>query len=363
MIPRALRLMFLLSLGVPLPPAGAAAPPRCFRDPVKGVVTSRWLLSCAPDPVNRGVVAQALVTPLDKGVPAANVDLTFCDIFPPRFHVRRGVFWILSMTGPGISGTVQEGLDRYELAELLQGKAVAAPGAKVGKINDAFSYPTAGHLVWTLTRIGLDFQGVVHADVLPIGPYQAREFVLTNVRGRISAAGNAGQMAAFRLGMDPKDRETPHWSFTVHRCRSVWDRQRQRWQRGDWIKEESLPVVFKEPFQALGQGGDYFFVTRSGQLFVARKPAKGKQRSIERVWNDPSRRIIAIVSDADTDRHFLFCQAAKAGEQPCYFELSSKPRPTRFDPALAPLPKTCDDLGRILHFARVLVALKKIKGQ
>ena len=72
---------------------------------------------------------------------------------------------------------------------------------------------------------------------------------------------------------------------------------------------------FKEGFRVLGKGDDYFFLTDTGRLFVARKAAKGKQRSVVPVWADADRPIEAFITDADANRTFLFLGVRESGRQ------------------------------------------------
>src|SRR5262249_44048650 len=144
-----------------------------------------------------------------------------------------------------------------------------------------------------------------------------RQFLLVNVRGKLT----------------PEDREIPHWSFTVHAYKGEWDGKKKHWLEGKWVQEESLPVAFKESFQVLGKGEDYYFVTRSGRLFAAGKPPRGRARKVGGVGAAPRRRITAFLTDADMGRTFLFCRAAGVGGRPTYFELGGRPRLVPYDPA------------------------------
>lgn len=63
-------------------------------------------------------------------------------------------------------------------------------------------------------------------------------------------------------------------------------------------------------------------LTASGRLFVARKPAKGKKRTVDPVVADGKRPILGMVVDALEQHTFLFLQSAKG---PAFFELSDKP--------------------------------------
>src|SRR6185437_16319856 len=98
-----------------------------------------------------------------------------------------------------------------------------------------------------------------------------------------------------------------------------------RWIPKPWKLEWTTPAAFEEPFQALALGDDYYFVTCSGSLYRAAKPAKGTGRTLARVWDGKARPIRSFVSDAKTGKSFLFVPPARPGEKPAFFELSAKP--------------------------------------
>jgi hypothetical protein len=123
-------------------------------------------------------------------------------------------------------------------------------------------------------------------------------------------------------------------------------------------------VAFREPFQVLGKGDDYYFVTASGRLFRTRKPAKGKQRPCVPVWSDASRPIRAFITDADAGRTFLFVGPEKKGGKPAFFEVSDRPRLVEYDPGCAaPLKEGPERLRRVTHYARVLLVHKLVKDR
>src|SRR5262249_13911428 len=154
----------------------------------------------------------------------------------------------------------------------------------------------------------------------------------------------------------------PRWNLSMHSFRDRWDRNRGKWaDKGRWRFEGYVEVAFQEPFQALRQGDDFFFLTRSGRLFVAPKPARGTNRTIRAVWDDPRRRVLTFLTDADSGRTFLFCKAARGGK-PAWFELSARPRPVAYDPPeLKGAPKD-PALRQAFACARVLLAAGKVKA-
>ena len=282
---------------------------------------------------------------------------------PLRWHVGHGAFWICDGQLGLDDRPAFEGLDRYELAELLKGRLVCAPGAKPAKgLPPGFA---AAHPLGAFRTIAeaMEFPPVFHYDYLPAGRFEAKLFVLRNTGGWIGGGGETALLGATVLG-DPTEEEkrAPRWSLTCYSTRSRWDAEVGHWRSQGWSEECKLEVRFKEAFQALAKGDDYYFVTSSGKLFRAGKPAKrGQARKVEPVWTDPDRRIAAFVTDADTNRTFLFCKPAKPGGKPSYFELGPKPKPVEYDPKAVKAPKAEGSLGTVLLCARVLVKDGKVK--
>jgi hypothetical protein len=188
-------------------------------------------------------------------------------------------------------------------------------------------------------------------DYLSTGERQVRMFTLTNTGD------------VFRPGGSERPAERPRWSLAVHACENRWDSAAGTWRTaGKWTKEGTIDPGFKEPFQVVGKGEDYYFITRSGKVYMAQRPARGKGRKMVALWAD-ARRVVAFLTDADTGRTFLFCRPAKPGERPVYWELGPRPRPLGYDPALAKPSKAPGPLRAVLHYARILVALRKVKAR
>ena len=154
------------------------------------------------------------------------------------------------------------------------------------------------------------------------------------------------------------------WTLTVYRYESRWvGEEYESWVQRPWKREGTITVGFKEPFQALAQGDDFYFATRSGALYRAAKPSKGTDRTLSLVRDRKKQRIESFITDASTGKTFLFVPPAKAGGKPAFFELSDKPKLVEYDPKAVPLPKLEEPHRTILHNARILVALKKIEGK
>ena len=169
-------------------------------------------------------------------------------------------------------------------------------------------------------------------------------------------------LGATAIIVSQKEQNTPKWSFTVHRCESKWNKRLGEWAPGPWSKEEELPIAFKEPFHALQKGDDYFFLTASGKLFVSPKPAKGKKRTVRAVAVEgkSKRPIQGVIVAPKEDKVYLFVESTKG---PAFFELSDKPVLVVYDPKVAKVPEGEERLRGIMHKARVLVALGKLKGK
>lgn len=173
-------------------------------------------------------------------------------------------------------------------------------------------------------------------------------------------SGSTGRIAGFWVKQTDDERDNPKWSLTVHRCESKWDDKLKKWNPGPWSKEEDLPVVFREHFQAFQKGDDYFFLTAGGKLWVAWKPEKGKKRTLSPVIGNRERPVLGTVVDALEGRTFAFIESDKG---PAFFELSDKPKLVVYDPKAAKVPDGEEPLRSIMHKARILAALGKIKGK
>jgi hypothetical protein len=204
---------------------------------------------------------------------------------------------------------------------------------------------------------GCNFRTVIHYDYLPSGRFSTRLLMLTNIGGDFKYAGKSGSLGAVSIIRNPKHR----WSLRCYSVRARWDDDNERYEPEGWRAEGTIEVRFKESFQALSKGEDFYFVTRSGKLFRAPKPKEGKDRKMETVWNKPDQRINTFITDVDTNRTFLFCAPAQAGARPTYFELGPKPKPVSYDPTSVKQPKTKGPLGTVLLCSRVLLKDKMIK--
>jgi hypothetical protein len=260
-------------------------------------------------------------------------------------------------------GPSSEGPTRYDLEELLNGRALPGPG--VVAESDGLEF-TRFAMVWPLSDLrfiggfATAFRPEFHYDYLPAGPSAVRLLLLTNIegQGRPAAKTDKLEMRAFAR---PNQKE-PKWTFACYSVRAKWDRDAKDpgWQPEAWKEEGTLEVAFREPFQALSRGDDYYFATASGKLFRAPKPAgRGKHRKVVPVWDDARAPITALVTDADKGRTFLFVEKGPKGVGgPFVFELADGVRLRAYDPGLCrPGAEGPDALRRVVGYARVLAAL------
>src|SRR5262249_24778553 len=131
----------------------------------------------------------------------------------------------------------------------------------------------------------------------------------------------------------------------------------------EWKDECTLDLAFREPFQVLARGEDYYFLTASGKLYRAPKPAKGNHRKLAAVWDDWRSPIAPCITDADRNRPFLFCDTGRGGKGgPCVFELADGVRLRHFDHKLfRPGDQGPTALRKVVGYARVLEALGYVK--
>jgi hypothetical protein len=359
---RALLKVVLASLLAPAPAQGAAPPVK--GEPAKGVIVGQAVVTCVAD-ARRIVYAYA--HPLGEDAFFRGVECSGAAWSPVRWHVGYGAFWVsadsrLQPEGLPIPIPESEPLLRYDLPSLLKGKLADQAGVPRREAAPPFAVNTAASLARLRGRdVDAEYEFEIHYDFLPVGSVGVFQFVLTDVPAQgpekrptpsIPDAEGAPEAPA-------KPKPWP-WSFTAYRYEGRWDQARKKWRKRPWTKAEAIRVGFREPFQALGRGQDYYFVTRSGKLFRAPEAAGGKPRNLEAVWDDPKRPITAFLTDADTGRAFLFLPPAKGGGKPAFFELAAKAKPVEYDPGAVPLPPYDEPHRGLLHKARILWALKKV---
>ena len=358
------RLQVLLGLILAAELAFAAAPPTP-NDPKKGVVVGNAIITCCYDGIFE---ADVFVHRTDKDLPLPGLHTTQSGRSPVRWHTGYDAFWVSADScfaqGAGYDDE-GAGLARLDLPSLLAGKLRAWPGSAPWQYygdspfcstSPATAYRNRAH------DLDPDDKLRLHYDFLPFGRRQTRQFVLTDVPDESYVP----ERVPARLAGDPTPEKKPApfpWTFTTFRYEGRWDAKEKLWEERPWTREGSIAVAFKEPFQALALGDDFYFVTRSGSVFRAAKPVKGTDRTLARVWDGRLRPVRAFVGDAKTGKTFLFVPPAKRGGKRAFFELSAEPKLVEYDPKLVPLPPLAEPHRTIVHAARILVALKKIEGK
>jgi hypothetical protein len=330
-------ILFASALSLGAPSSARAAAPLVVPVALKGVVTGGIVVTFQQEELPEGGdLVLAWLAPLAGRDAPRRVAWPSSPVAPPTWHVGHGACW-LACRDFSVTREVDR-LFHYDLRRFLREPHWKGPGHEEGAVAvSLFAEPNL--LRW---RRILGYR--VEYDYLPVAKDKVKLFLL-------------GPGAA-------KRGKEPSWSFAVHSCQASFNKEIGHWERHSWVDEGKIAVAFREAFQVLGKGDDYYFVTSSGRLFVSRKAAKGKQRSCVPVWSDASRPIRAFITDADADRAFLFVGPAKGGGRPAFFELSDRPRLVEYDPRSAkPLKEGPERLRRVTHYARVLLAHKLVKDR
>jgi hypothetical protein len=152
------------------------------------------------------------------------------------------------------------------------------------------------------------------------------------------------------------------WSVTA-----TWDEKHCEWDMDYGGKDDMEVERFKSPlmdaFTVFVRGGDYYFVTEYGDVWLARAVDKG-ERKMEKVWDGRRQPVHALITDATNDKVYCFVEpffTDKQDEERVYFELSAKPEPTKYKLKKIEGVKIEPTLKSVLEYAYVLQADKKIK--
>jgi hypothetical protein len=350
----------LLSLLLARGRGPAAAPPQ-RPEPLKGAVVSGKVIACVTDRRIYCDPTDAWFQPL-RGDRAVVVEMLATRArAPTRWQVGHSALWVAdSSRWEYADQPCNDTAIRYELADLFAGRRVIGPKAKPCK---EFS---GTHFVFPDPIADARFLGdkeeyatVVHYDYLPAARDMLRLFLITNVGGRGKPGFKTDQLIVRSFPRNVPEK----WSFTCFSYRADWDAKKERWYPKPEVEECTFDLAFREPFQALARGEDYYFLTASGKLYRAPKPAKGKHRTVEMVWDAAKSPIVAFIQDADRNRTFLFCDSGPKGKGGrCVFELASGVRLRFYDKALfKPGDQGPDKLRQVLGYARVLETLGYIK--
>jgi hypothetical protein len=288
----------------------------------------------------------------------------FAQDYPVRWQVAHGHLWSNHHWFITEPNRARDGFGRYQLDGLLEGKRITVPD---GKESDQGESVVISKLLGRLRTMGMwsvDFPSVLNYDYLPVSEDEVRLFVLSNMAASIqNKIGPNGVIEAQKMINTKEDAFTPRWTLTVYQTRRIFQPRFKEWDEEAYVKVESLPVSFREPFQIIAKESTYWFVTASGKLYRtgAHRMLTG-QRDIEPVWNDAARPISHFVTDADADRTFLFCKPAKEGEPGVFFELGPKPEPKPYDLSKVKPSKADEPLKGVLERARFLADQKLLKN-
>lgn len=323
--------------------ASAAAPHTGPTEPLKGVYSKGSAFVCVVTPRGDDEGRVCLYHhPLLAGKQRKTPYFSAVTEPAPRWHISQGYLWANWNDDRG-----KELLVRCRLDELLRGRLIAGEGDQFSE-NSYLQYfgdvaPLYG--TWDNTRDAKFAPLLMWHDYLPAGREQVKVVILDNLQAA------------------EKPLKGPRWGMRVYHGKNTWDAGKAKWGEETWTEDEDaeqIEVGFREPFQVLAKGEDYYFLTWTGKLYVAKKPAKGKARKMQAAYDDPKRRVVTFLQDADGGRTYLFCKAAKPGERPTFFELSEKPRPIAYDPP-ALKEKMHPDLAEVLRCARALDKLRLLK--
>src|SRR5262249_34596675 len=118
--------------------------------------------------------------------------------------------------------------------------------------------------------------------------------------------------------------------MVVCRGKGEWWKENSWWWIWDWEKVDAFDVGFQEDVMTFVRSQDYFLVTASGQLIVAKSAAKGGKRQVRAIWDENRPPIKTVLNDARSGKVFL---AGPDGTKRFVFEMGENPEPTLYDPA------------------------------
>ena len=342
------------------PPDGIA------EEPGHGAITRGKVVVCAHD--EEKITMNALVFGLQDDTASVSLLCAFSKERPLRWHVRHGYFWPTDSFFINDSYKARTEVRCFQLDGLLAGKLLNSPRGDVDAQGAAWNRSLViSDLLNKVRFIGAwstDFPTFLEYDHLPFSEEETRLFVVTNVAVTIrNRTGPGGVVQKQDYEIKREDALQPRWTFSVYGLRRIYDKEKKEWDAGAYILLEHLPVTFREPFQVLSFGKDYYFLTASGKLYCtgSRRILTG-QRSIEPVWDDATRPITHFITDADTDRTFLFCKPAKKGDLGVFFEMGPKPEPKPYDLSKVKPAKIDEPLKSVLERARFLADQKLLKN-
>jgi hypothetical protein len=270
---------------------------------------------------------------------------------PNRWRIAHGQLWLISSYTTIFSDAIYDILFRLSWSDLQKGVTRSGPEAGGNDPYHGFigAHGSLGDTRSTSRFVLPKFKELVvlHYDYWPVSDDTVYLFLLTNL--------TVGEARTSKL------------SFRVSQYTGAWGPLRlapkhKGWIEGKWKDVDSIEADFKEPFHAFMTGTTYFFVTESGNVYAAEKPAMGK-RKLKPLWKEETRRVTAIVEDLDRKKTFLFGKVSDKAEENkgklFYFELTEKPQPRYFDAAELKPVKAQEPLKTVAQFAQLLADKEK----
>jgi hypothetical protein len=323
--------------------------------PQKIMVSGGRCLICFSDPQ---ATLQVMIGSIENADPVLAMRGGMAGTRTPPWQFGHGYLW--SDVDIGIANF----LYRYKSAFLFKGRL--AWGDDGVEDKTVVFLPNCGPLNF-IHNMGLasEFPRKVLSTYYPMSEDRLLLFVLTNIPGRIVAkpGGTAGQ-TEYTAKYTKEQLKTPRWSFSLYQISLKLDSRKELVEDLSFSIVDSLEAQFIEPFQVVAQGKVYFFVTSSGKLYrTGARRILTDRRMVDPVWDDDARPITHFITDADTDRTFVFCKPAKKDELGVYFELGPKPDPKPYDLSKVKPAKANEPLKSALERARWLADQKLLKNQ
>ncbi|MCE9568253.1 MAG: hypothetical protein K8U57_40150 [Planctomycetes bacterium] len=177
----------------------------------------------------------------------------------------------------------------------------------------------------------------------------------------VAASGERNLLVFDLIKTTPSKDAAPKFHIAVTRVTPEMKVRLDGWTNRGRAEEkpiEDVPSEFSEPFQAYLIGDDYYFLTRSGSVYLAASPEKGKSRTMKGIWTDPASRIAYIISDGErTGVHFLIPARDKIGWG--YFRLGPTPK-LQFLSANRPYPDDMEPAEIVRELTQLLKMRKEI---
>jgi hypothetical protein len=272
-----------------------------------------------------------------------------------RWQAGHGHFWV--------SGSAEYGSEyhRYKMSALISGKLFTAEGSLEGRPTIAYMAESPLTDVHSAARLA-KFPVETYAGYVPVSRDETRLFCLSNCLPDEMRLTSTTGVGARILTYGSDEPSTPKWSFVAFQYEGRRSPDNRKWEAGRWRIADTMSVSFHEAFQVLAKADAYYFVTCSGKLYRTGQPRiLTGRRSVEPIWEDRTRPITHFLTDADTDRTFLFCKPAKDGETGVFFELAAKPEPKPYDLSKVKPSKADEPLKGVLERARFLADQKLLR--